>query len=148
MSSAKGVIEYQRDPAAAPDNTGAKQDTRFRPGQSGNPKGRPRGARSKLGEDFLQALSDDFQEHGVAAIKRVRERSPEVYLKIVKDILPREAVLMAFNIHKDMDEADPFSGDTSIEGILALVAQEAGEDAAVTLASMFQIEYSRKISRQ
>ena len=30
-----------------PDLTGAKQDTRFRPGRSGNPKGRPRGSRSK-----------------------------------------------------------------------------------------------------
>ena len=30
-----------------PENTGQKQDTRFQPGQSGNPEGRPRGARNK-----------------------------------------------------------------------------------------------------
>ena len=39
----------------APDSTGMKQGgaARFRPGQSGNPKGRPKGSRNKLGEDFL-----------------------------------------------------------------------------------------------
>jgi Family of unknown function (DUF5681) len=30
-----------------PENTGAKQDTRFQPGQSGNSNGRPKGSRNK-----------------------------------------------------------------------------------------------------
>jgi hypothetical protein len=30
-----------------PENTGMKQDSRFQPGQSGNPGGRPRGSRNK-----------------------------------------------------------------------------------------------------
>lgn len=40
-----------------PDKTGKKQDTRFKPGVSGNPKGRPKGKRSipdilrKIGEE-------------------------------------------------------------------------------------------------
>ena len=34
----------------------------FVPGQSGNPAGRPKGARSKLGETFLKALAEDFDE--------------------------------------------------------------------------------------
>ena len=40
---------------------------RFLPGNSGF-GGRPKGARSKLGEAFIQALHDDFEEFGVAAI--------------------------------------------------------------------------------
>jgi hypothetical protein len=30
-----------------PETTGAKQDTRFQPGQSGNPEGRPKGSRNR-----------------------------------------------------------------------------------------------------
>jgi hypothetical protein len=44
------------------DNTAHKQENGrpFEPGQSGNPAGRPKGARNKLSEVFLQALAEDF----------------------------------------------------------------------------------------
>ncbi|WP_143149275.1 DUF5681 domain-containing protein [Hyphomicrobium sp. CS1BSMeth3] len=62
----------------------------FRPGQSGNPRGRPKGSRNKLGEDFLSALQADFAEHGPATIAKVREDRPHEYLKVVASILPKE----------------------------------------------------------
>ena len=37
---------------------------RFRPGNSG----RPKGSRNKLGEDFIAALAEDFAKHGMKAI--------------------------------------------------------------------------------
>ena len=44
-----------------PENTGPKQaDTWFKPGQSGNPAGRPKGARSRLQENFLAALAEKW----------------------------------------------------------------------------------------
>lgn len=52
--------------------------------------GRPKGARSKLGEAFLEALHEDFQKHGVATIAEVRETKPDQYLKVVASILPKE----------------------------------------------------------
>lgn len=74
-----------------PDNTGSQQaETQFKPGQSGNPAGRPKGARSKLGEDFLNALRDDFQAHGIEALREVREKKPADYIKVVASILPKE----------------------------------------------------------
>jgi hypothetical protein len=41
----------------------------FKPGQSGNPLGRPTGARNKLGEEFLAELYNAFVAHGRAAIE-------------------------------------------------------------------------------
>ncbi len=40
----------------------AKRDTTFKPGQSGNPRGRPKGSRNKLGEEFICELHAEF--HG------------------------------------------------------------------------------------
>jgi hypothetical protein len=58
----------------------------FKPGNSG----RPKGSRNKLGEDFIAALHDDFQENGVAAIKAVRCEKPDAYLKVIASIVPKE----------------------------------------------------------
>lgn len=52
--------------------------------------GRPKGARTKLGEAFLEAMYSDFTEHGVAAIVKVRDEKPDQYLKVVASILPKE----------------------------------------------------------
>ena len=88
-----------------PDDTGAKQDTRFRPGMSGNPKGRPRGSRQKLASDFIAALASDFDEHGIAAVEKVRQRSPEIYLKIIGATLPSKLeTLLEVNVRHEFSE--------------------------------------------
>ena len=68
----------------------SKTKNLFKPGQSGNPAGRPKGARNKLGERFLNELERDFREYGASAIAEVRETKPDVYLKVVAQIVPKQ----------------------------------------------------------
>jgi hypothetical protein len=62
----------------------------FKPGQSGNPNGRPKGARSKLGEAFIDALKADFEKHGIRALETMRDDRPADYIKVVASLLPKE----------------------------------------------------------
>lgn len=63
---------------------------RFLQGNTGNPNGRPKGSRNKLGEAFLTDLYADWQDHGVEVIARVRDEKPDAYLKVVASILPKQ----------------------------------------------------------
>ncbi|AGA64496.1 hypothetical protein B488_05040 [Liberibacter crescens BT-1] len=64
------------------------RDTRFKPGESGNPKGRTKGSRNKICDDFINALCCDFETEGIQVIARVREEAPGLYMKIVASLLP------------------------------------------------------------
>lgn len=85
----------------ATERTVPKQLTPWKQGQSGNPAGRPKGARNKLGEAFLEAMLDDFTQHGVAAIEVVRAKKPDQYLKVIASILPKE---MNLNVTEQFSE--------------------------------------------
>jgi uncharacterized protein DUF5681 len=59
----------------------------FKPGQSGNPAGRPKGSRSKLSENFLADLHDCWERRGAEALETC---SPEVLIKTIASLLPRD----------------------------------------------------------
>ncbi len=62
----------------------------WKPGQSGNPKGRPKGSRNKLGANFVDALAEDFAAHGKEALEAMRETAPAAYIKAIAMLLPRD----------------------------------------------------------
>jgi hypothetical protein len=62
----------------------------WRPGESGNPKGRPRGSRGKLASAFVDDLYRAWLDHGAEVIERVRVEDPATFLKTVAQILPKE----------------------------------------------------------
>jgi hypothetical protein len=87
---------------------------RFLPGNSGGP-GKPKGARNKLGEAFIQALRDSFEEHGPETIEAVRTEKPDQYLKVIASLLPKEMTL-------NINDAESLSDDELIERIRELDA--------------------------
>lgn len=96
---------------------------RFAPG---NP-GRPKGARNKLGEAFLSALHDDFNEHGVEAIAKVRDEKPDQYLKVIASILPKD-LNITVNKFDDLSEEDLIERLRALESVIRPFLGDAGSD--------------------
>src|ERR1700723_3505438 len=62
----------------------------WKPGQSGNPAGRPKGSRIKLEERFLADLVKDWNEHGAATLAAAREKDPVGYVKVAASLMPKQ----------------------------------------------------------
>lgn len=117
-----------------PENTRKKRDDvgpgkppvehQFKPG---NP-GRPKGSRNKLGEAFIEALHDDFNEHGVEAITKMRAEDPGGYVRVIAGLLPKE-----FKIETTSDLTDE-QLDARIRALASLIEVGVGEPAGGTEA--------------
>lgn len=92
----------------------------WRPGQSGNPKGREKGSRNKLGEEFIKDVLADWQEHGAQAVKDTREKDPVAYVRVVASILPRD-------INFRVGDLEDLSDDELAGELAAIAAQLTGE---------------------
>ena len=60
--------------------------------EKGRPKtgGRAKGAKNRLSHAFLTALAEDFEHHGVEALKIARIEKPVEYIRIVVGLMPKE----------------------------------------------------------
>lgn len=69
---------------------GPKQDTKFKPGQSGNPKGREKGSRNRFGEKLFDMLADHVEKHGTAALDKLATDAPDIYMTLMVGLMPKE----------------------------------------------------------
>ena len=104
---------------AAPGKSGRNAGGRFISGNIGGP-GRPKGARNRLGEEFLQAVYDDWAKHRATVLGQVREKSPTAYIRVIASLLPRHLAIETVE--------DEFDAMTSAElrQYLAVQARELG----------------------
>src|SRR5262245_60155472 len=62
----------------------------WKPGQSGNPKGRPPGSRNKLAEDFFRDLCDAWAVFGKPALTTAAFLHPLEFVRLDASLMPRE----------------------------------------------------------
>jgi len=101
---------------------------RFKPAESGNPGGKPTGARNRLTAAFLNALAADFDEHGKKAIAECRENKPEAYIKAIAALCPKEIEVK--RPLQEMEDAELLTAVRALEGFLAARADAAGDSGA------------------
>jgi len=92
-------------------------DTRFKPGQSGNPAGRKPGSRNKLNEDFLADLHEAWGQRGKTALA---EASPDVLIKVVAGLLPKQV-----EVTRPLESMTDEELAAAAEYLKAIVAQSA-----------------------
>jgi Family of unknown function (DUF5681) len=82
------------------DNTNGQQKPwQFKPGQSGNPAGRPKGSRNKLGEDFLSDVQEQWELHGAKAVETMATTEPAKFCQMVAGLLPKEMLIQDASIN-------------------------------------------------
>jgi hypothetical protein len=74
--------------------------------EKGRPKtgGRAKGAKNRLSHAFLTALAEDFEQHGVEALKIARIEKPVEYIRIVAGLMPKEFEIMDSRLADLSDE--------------------------------------------
>ena len=95
--------------AAHSDSTAWKHRQRglipWKPGQSGNPKGRPQGSRNKLSEDFLADLHESWLAFGKPALMAAAWTHPVEFVRLVASLIPRELEATITPVPERMSDA-------------------------------------------
>lgn len=83
--------------------------TAWKPGQSGNPAGRPVGSRNRLNEKFLTKLERICDQHGDAMMEKAALAEPMQFLKMWAGLQPTkvEAKMSSVSIFAHYNMSDP-----------------------------------------
>ena len=76
----------------------------WKPGQSGNPKGRPKGSRSKLSELFIADPYESWKTLGPALLAAAWT-DPVAYVRVVASLMPRELEATVTPVTERMSDA-------------------------------------------
>lgn len=61
----------------------------WKPGVSGNPIGRPKGARTRFGEEFVLEFMEHWKIHGKDCLDKLANENVEAYARVAVAILPK-----------------------------------------------------------
>jgi len=99
----------------------------------GKTGGRAKGAKNRLSSAFLTALAEDFEKHGVDALKITRMEKPVEYIRIVAGLMPKELEITDSRLTDLTDEElDVFIAKLRAE-LRGAIAQDVGDGESPTL---------------
>jgi hypothetical protein len=70
-----------------------KRDNRWRPGQSGNPSGRPLGIRNKFSESFVSDVAAVWQDRGRTILEKMAQDEPARFAELCGRLIPKDVSL-------------------------------------------------------
>ena len=89
VTNGESIVDKQQSVSTAND----QKPWLFKPGQSGNPAGRPKGSRQKLAESFLADLAAHWSLNGKTALQAAYEKNPVEYVRVVASLLPKNVAV-------------------------------------------------------
>lgn len=99
-------------------------DTRWKPGVSPNPGGKPVRARNKINARFLNDLLKEWETTGARALKECSKKDPATFIRVVASLQPKE-----IEIIKPLEDIPDEQLDAAVLAVRAiLAAQNSGSD--------------------
>lgn len=96
---------------ANPNPVPPPEHSRWQPGKSPNPGGKPVGARNRLTGDFLNDLADVYDSKGKKALEKLVDDDPRTFFRAIVSLCP-----------KQLEAVSPLDGltDNTLQGFLQL----------------------------
>jgi hypothetical protein len=83
------------DSMSAGPESGRNERGQFIQGSSGNPNGRPPGAKSRLCEDFIEDFHAAWRNHGAGALETIATSEASAFVRAAVQLMPKDVLLDA-----------------------------------------------------
>lgn len=110
---------------------------RWQPGQSGNPAGRPVGARQKIVEPFIESLRERWERDGDSMLDRLVISDPGSVLRVIASLMPKDvAITVEQRLPANLEPSDWALLMQIVETIKANIPADANAVPAEVLTVM------------
>jgi hypothetical protein len=87
----KGTPEVNKQPKQLPERFATPGS--WKPGQTGNPRGRPMASRQALADSLIPSVVEKWKEHGDDVLDRLVVEEPKAFAMLAANLLPKEVAL-------------------------------------------------------